>query len=36
MHNVKEIEFLPKMIKAVEIEELKDFFLKKAEILMKM
>lgn len=35
MHNVKEIEFLPKMIKAVEIEELKEFFLKKAKLLMK-
>lgn len=36
MYRAKDIEFLPKMIKAVEIDELKDFFLKKANGLMEM
>ncbi len=35
MYRVKDIEGLPKMIKPVKLDELKDFFMKKSEMLLK-
>ena len=35
MYRVKDIEDLPKMIKPIKLDELKDFFMKKSEMLLK-